>query len=178
MVIAAISGITSLSYFVFDEASGKDIEIIQTERAQKITTQNESDNLDSEKINLLVQNVKENTHNESEKMFSSLEQILLTYDAIDPSTLALIIKKIDFSNQIEQSTLENLLSELKPNQKISSNVLIKSINGLIYNDSMFNGSELDLKAITDTLFSKYEKITDEDLPNEEQFDVVHQIISL
>lgn len=178
MVIAAISGITSLSYFVFDEASGKDIEIIQTERAQKITTQNESDNLDSEKINLLVQNVKENTHNESEKMFSSLEQILLTYDAIDPSTLALIIKKIDFSNQIEQSTLENLLSELKPNQKISSNVLVKSINGLIYNDSMFNGSELDLKAITDTLFSKYEKITNEDLPNEEQFDVVHQIISL
>lgn len=178
MVIAAILGITSLSYFVFDEASGKDIEIIQTERAQKITTQNESDNLDSEKINLLVQNVKENTRNESEKMFSSLEQLLLTYDAIDPSTLALIIKKIDFSNQIEQSTLENLLSELKPNQKISSNVLIKSINGLIYNDSMFNGSELDLKAITDTLFSKYEKITDEDLPNEKQFDVPHQIISL
>lgn len=161
---------------MFDEASGRDTGIISSELISRDKV--DSSKLDSEKINLIIQSVKENTNNDSEKMFSSLEKLLLTYDRVNPQTLVLIIKKIDFNNQVEQSTFDVILSELKMNQEIDSNILIKSLNGLIYNDSMFNGSELSLDAVVETLFSQFEKIEQNKHSEQEQFGLPHNIISV
>jgi hypothetical protein len=172
LVIAGVTSTVSLSYFVFDDASGNDAELTSS-LAQSETTRHPT----TEQINLILQSVNESTENESEKIFSSLEQLLLSYDKIDPQTLSSIIKKTDFNNQIDQSTLDGILSELKENQEIDSSILVKSLNGLIYNDSMFNGSELNLEAVTITLFSKFEKTKQNERSEQEQFGLPYSIIS-
>ncbi len=177
LLIAGVTSTISLSYFVFDDAAGNDGQLTSS-LAQTLQSETKSQKPTTEQINLIIQNVKESTDNESEKVFSSLEQLLLSYDRIDPQTLASIIKKIDFNNQIEQSTLDRILSELKENQEIDTSILVKSLNGIIYNDSMFNGSELNLEAVTKTLFSKFEKSGQNEHSEQEQFGLPYSIISV
>ena len=81
LVIAGVTSTISLSYFVFDDAAGNDDELTSI-FAQSLPSETRS-HPSPEQINLIIQNVKENTDNESEKIFSSLEQLLLSYERIE-----------------------------------------------------------------------------------------------
>lgn len=179
MILLAVAGITSiisLSYFVFSDVSAKNSEILEADISQSSVgiplNQNQPD---SEKINLIIQKTKERSSNESEIVFSTLENLILSYDEITPQTLKTIITKVDFNNQVNPSELEKTISSIKPNQKINSKILVNSLYGVLYNDSMFYGSELDLNAIATELFNKFEKISHNEKFDESKIDFTKDI---
>ena len=62
-----------------------------------------------------------------------------------------------FNNQIKPETIKNILANLDLNQNVDSMVLADALNGLIYNDEMFNGAELDIDAVAVALFNEFEQ---------------------
>lgn len=174
LALAGITSIISLSYFVFSDVSAKNSEILEAS-ISSMDFQLYQNQPDSEKINLIIQKSKERSSNDSEIVFFTLENLILSYDEITPQTLKTLITKVDFNNQINLSELEKTISTIKPNQKISSKILVNSLYATLYNDSMFHGSELDLNAIANELFNKFEKINHNEKFDESKIDFTKDI---
>lgn len=176
LALAGITSIMSLSYFVFSDVSAKNSEILEASISKSsMDFQLYQNHPDSEKINLIIQNSKERSSNYSEIVFSTLENLILSYDEITPQTLKTIITKVDFNNQINPSELEKIISTIKPNQKITSKIFVNSLYATLYNDSMFHGSEVDLNAIANELFNKFEKINHNEKFDESKIDFTKDI---
>jgi hypothetical protein len=67
------------------------------------------------------------------------------------------MQKIDLNNQIQPGTIQDLLDNIDPDQQVDSDVLADALNGLIYNNEVFDGSELDVDALAGALFGEFEE---------------------
>jgi len=110
-----------------------------------------------ERMDAILAKLGANENIDSETIFSILETLLLSYEKIDPQTLAVILEKIDLNNQISPDTIQNILDNLEPDQHVDSTVLADTLNGFIYNYEMFHGVELDIESIAVGLFDEFEQ---------------------
>ena len=112
--------------------------------------------LDLERIDGIIQKMQANQNIDSESIFSILESLLLSYEQIDPQTLSTIIQLIDLNNQIDSQTLDYLLQNINSETQVDSNELVSALDGFVYDNQGFSGTDIDYESLALALFSAYE----------------------